>query len=505
MSENTLPFELNESAVYRWLSQLPNNPATAAHALNQVVKSLRPLRKEVETRQVLLALGPSIQNHYQTLEKFILSIGPMDDLKKRMKLEKLCIQLLRNFSLAICYYNDKLDEDNMQKCMNLYLSLKFIGLTQKASCIFHQYPSETLYQKVCDIYQEAKDDNLIDQLTPGLKHELTAPPTLKFILKHNLLFQLFQPYRFTSVDIDRLFKLAYTLTESTDLKNTPQDTTYAFVWSLEKPTIPYPQTHINDKTKNQLTLHNPDILKNIHSSPEFSSLSPTGQKQLTELFTGYQNIIHDFSTTDPDIKHIIIGFKPIIEFMTKLDKLQKILNLSQVNAPASALSQLSIEPLDYQKSHLSPDKRLSGNNSIHNLLKELLTVKLLATKDKCFLLAESNRLEAEIGELCLLCDEKLQPFVALIRQKRTTNVSGSRHYLLERIPGKLSLEHLDSPPPAASLSVLVSTDLQQTTLITDSGKFSNQTRLMFRSEYQIRINQCSDITPWSLHYQCLPV
>ena len=92
MSEYTLPFELNESAVYAWISQLPSNPATATHNLNQVVKSLRPLRKEPETRQILLALGASIQNHYQILEKIIITSGQMEDLKKRMKLEKLCIQ-----------------------------------------------------------------------------------------------------------------------------------------------------------------------------------------------------------------------------------------------------------------------------------------------------------------------------------------------------------------------------------------------------------------------------
>ncbi len=503
MSENTLPFELNESAVYTWLSQLPSNPATATHNLNQVVKSLRPLRKEPETRQILLALGASIQNHYQTLEKIIISSGQMEDLKKRMKLEKLCIQLLRNFSLAIHYYNDKLDENQNEKCLNLYLSLKFIGLTQKASCIFHQYPSETLYQKVGDIYQEAKENDLLNQAIPSLKHEFTKQPTLAAILKRNLLFQMLQPYRFISNDINLLFKLAESLTESTELKNITSENTYAFIWSLERLTPPYPQTGVTEKNKNQLIVHHPDSLKHIHASSEFASLSPDGKNQLTELFNGYQNIIHDFSTTDPNIKHIVIGFKPIMEFMTKLDKLQKILNLSQDNSPISVLDQLSIEPLDYQKSHLNPDKRLTGNNSIHNLLQEMLTVKLLATKNKNFLLAESNRLEAQIGELCLLCDETLRPFITLVRQKRTTNVSGSRHFLLEIIPGQLSLERLDTSPPSTPLPVILCVDKSQSIVITGSGKFANQTRLVFRSERQIRVQQCSDITPWTLHYQGL--
>ncbi|MCK5189860.1 MAG: hypothetical protein KAR12_07365, partial [Methylococcales bacterium] len=274
MTTKKLPFELTEDSTSEWLQSLSQqNNVGAANLLNKAIKQLRLINKNDEkVFDILILLTPTALFFNSTIESSILVETNKRNSEKSQKFEKLCIQLLRNLSLAFCNFADKESLSYEKQNLAAYITLHLITYTQRLCSIYHQYPSTTLWGRTGRLYTLALERNLLQQeITHEIKG-LKSQSTIEAILKQNLLFTILTSYRYSTSEIIELFSISESNAHLLNLNTNPA-TKIIFFWDPKSETPPCTKNVNQSKKDSSIEIDTNEILSFIRSSDFSSSLT----------------------------------------------------------------------------------------------------------------------------------------------------------------------------------------------------------------------------------------
>jgi hypothetical protein len=496
MATSKLPFLLSDQSISDWLftlSKLSN--VNSANELNKAIQRLRKEKHEVtEVFYALIQLTPTILFIINTIETSLLSEASRNQGKTPHKVEKLSIQLLRNLSLAFSFLLEDKALPTEEKSQTLYIALQLIGYTQRITTVFHEFPSSTLWKKAAELYLLAHESKLDQQeITLKIK-EFKNLPSIETVVKRNLLFSICTSYQLTSSQIQQMFTISEQQCHLLKL-NPKNSNETSFIWDLENEQAPrlYP---INNSNKNtSVSIEVTEFTKFIQSSVFSDEQS---LNQINNQLTGFKKIFHSSLATQFSVFNVIEGINNITRHLNKIDKLKKIQQFSSELADATPISSMSLEPMDYEKNHLSAKTELTPTAQIE-IPENAQALKILATKYKQFVIGISNKNHYSIGNILLFCNMEAEPELGIIRNIIFVATSNSTQILIEKIEGKLSSYSISSPNLAHNIAIKVQN--KNIELFINPCKLANGTLLKDDNEQVLTLDKLIDCSSYFMRYQ----
>ena len=489
-----LPFKLSTSATTKWLQSLSHvNSANAANQLNKVIKELRTSTSLTdEILKILIKLTPTVLFIISNIESSLLS-KENPNVNNNHKIEQLCIQLLRNLSLAFYTLSSNESLSDKEKNQAIYIALQLIGFAQRSAAIYHQFSSSTLWQITNELYALAIEENLlhqeIDHIIKDFKHQVN----IENVLKRNLLFTLLSPYQHTSSQIKEIFSISEQHAHLIKLKreNTPET---IFAWNSENIDPPYIITPLKPKNNNALNIETKPFLSLIQSDSFSSQLNNETLELIVEKLSGFSETNIPLPSTLL-INNIFVGFNDITEYLEKIEKLNKIEQLSSQifedsvqKEPVFASKRFDSSPLPTQ------------SNSRNELLANTKSVKILQTQNNQFIIAETSPVDCSIGDIILLCSSNSNHQLGIIRQIKITNESGTIHILIETISGTVTFQQIESPKTSENKLISIEKENSNYQVLLAPCKLSNGTQIKVTSNKTFTLNSLVDYSPYFMHY-----
>jgi len=487
MTNSKLPFNLLADEIAIWLNSLERlNSVKTAIELNNVTKTLRSYKEDTnDVLKALIQLTPKTLQTCNTIESNFLS-DPQSK-KYPVKVVRLCIQLLRNTGLAFSKTGEQGHE--------IYMALQFIGYAQRLASIIHETPSSSLWKETGRIYNLALSSKTtqqpIDHKIQNFKDQLS----IESVLKRNILFNLFTPYKYSAKQIKELFLIASTLANKLLLYNTDKPSSNVFYWDSNSSNSP---NTINNTVKYQqftTTIDTKDILLSIQSTNFICNLDHDTLSILLNHLSGYQSIIDTPIPSAPIISHLLTGFNDITEHLTKVSTLQKIEQLSTEAISNKPIEGISIQAMDVKHDNLNFAPKVAYSSSYKDFLSKAKPVKTLQVSNEKYTIAETSYLECNIGDIALLCHPNLTNKLGVIRQVKITNASKTVHILIEEIAGIVSTQ-------TTSPELIFIQNLNAYQLLFQSPcKLANGSKLKSPSGDQFSLTEITDYSPYFSLYQ----
>ena len=501
MTTKKLPFELTEDSTSEWLQSLSQqNNVSAANLLNRAIKQLRLINNNDEkVFDILILLTPTVLFLNSTIESSLLVESNKKNTEKPLKIEKLCIQLLRNLSLAFCNYVEKESFSYEKQNLATYVSLNLIACTQRLCSIYHQYPSTTLWEKTGELYTFALKRNIFQQEITHQIKGLKNQSTIEAILKQNLLFTILAPYRYATNEIIELFSISKSYAHLLNL-STGNMAKNIFSWDPNSHTPPGIVDITQPQNDLSVNIDTKKLLSFIQSSAFSSSLANESLIHIINQLSGYTGIINSLVPSSvPNINHIIIGITEITNFLDEVDRLNKIQQLSS-EADIASPEKLALEPMEFEKSYLRPAPVLNSLSNIDSLLANIKAVKIIHCQNDQYLIAETNPIDCTIGNMILLSNFELKFTLGIVRQIKTTNQSGTTHILIEKISGTPS-SHIVKVPVTPKNQIIISyNNNTKPEFFIAPCKFSNGTQLTLSTNEDLHLKELTDYSPFFMRY-----
>jgi len=501
MTTKKLPFELTEDSTTDWLQSLnQQNIVSSANQLNKAIKQLRLIHKDDENVfNILILLTPTALFFNSTIESSLLAETNKKTSETPQKVEKLCIQLLRNLSLAVCNFANNESISPEKQNLAIYVALQLNAFSQRLCSIYHQFPSTTLWRKTGELYTLALERHIFQQ---EIKHKIKGlenQSTIEAILKQQLLFTILASYRYSTSEIIEISSISKSYAHLLNL-STENATKSIFSWDPNADTPPCSVNITQPQKKLDITIDTDAFLSLIQSSDFSSSLSKESLTHIISQLSAYTEIINSsIPSPVPTIKHLIIGITEISNFLDKVGKLNKIQQLSQEIDIASS-SKMTLEPMEFEKNYLRPAPVLDPLHNRDSVLANIKAVKILQPLNDQYIIAETDPIACEIDNLVLLSDAELKFNLGIIRHIKTTNQSGTTHILIEVIPGSPSSHLIKTPETAKNQIITCYNDDSRPELFIAPCKFSNGTQLTLSTENELRLNELTDYSPFFMRY-----
>ncbi len=499
MTTINLPFEPSPTAISLWLQSLSKKDSTnSAIELNNIARQLRSNNEESNKKlTILLLLTPSILHNSHIIEHSLLS--KKNTSKSTQKIIKLCTQLLKNTSLAFCNIITEESLPVAQQNIAIYTALQLIGYSQRLSTLFHLLPSSTLWTEMGIIYGLAVRSNT-EKLPINHKVQgFIKQSTIESVIKRNILFNISNPQQYTSQQIKEIFSIFSLLADKLVLNAINPSSSNTFHWDSTNKNNPLLINPIYPEQKPTTLINTTELVSYMQSKNFGSTLEAKTLTKLIDHLSGYQSIIDTPIPSAPVISHIVLEFKNIIDYLIEADKLEKIQQFSLETAPNQFISEAKLEPIPFEKGILASTPQSSSSISQHNLLIKTKTVKTLKVKNDNYIIAESNDLNCDIGNLVLFCSPMLK--LGIIKQVKITNTSGTRHILIEEIDGIPSIHQLASSDFSGNQILSIKRANAEGGLLISDCKLPQNSALFSTLEDSFILKQLSDYTPFFNLYQ----
>lgn len=500
MTTNQLPFEITVDSSAIWLQSLSQlSSVNSAHELNKAVKQLKITTSDAdETLKVLINLTPTI---LYIISDILSSILAETNTTPR-KIEKLCIQLLKNLSLGFCEYTNKEEVLTEDKTLAIYFGLQLLGYTQYITTIFHQPPSSTLWGKTAQLYKLAQSTNIV---CLEIKHKIKDFKNLiniEAVLKRNLLFSILAPYQYIPSHIKELFFVSNQLAHLLELDSN-KSLDNSFYWNSNNEIAPIRQNHIQQESDGILNINTLKILSFIQSAHFSSTLKKNTLNRIIEQISGYKKVMNSsipVPASNPDIFDLMIGFTEITNFLKKIGNLKQIKQLSSQIIDNTSLENMSLEPLAFEKSHLSPTANLSGTSSNDKLISNSQPVAMLNTKYKQYVIVYARFIDCSIGNIVLLCKSGLNPELGIIRQITITKTSATTNILIEKIFGTPSSFLIYPSKTSAKRIIIIENKQPKPEVLIEPNIFSKGTKIISTLEQSFALDKLIDYSPYFMHF-----
>lgn len=493
MAISKLPFNLLSNEVSIWLTSIEqHNKAKLAIELNDVAKLLRKDKTHPSaTLTALIQLLPSILQTCNTIESSFLSKS--EPQKYPLKVIRLCIQLLRNTALAACNTSEFDNLSETEKSLSIYIALQLIGHSQRLSAVFHEPPSSSLWKQTGQIYNLALQTKINQDEVKHSISQFKDQLSIESVLKRNILFNLFTPYRYSDKQIKELFSISNSLADTLDLNTPPSSSSInLFYWDSASNNTPNTINTTQPCQQVYISINTHKLLVTMQMDNFICNLDKELILRQIEHLSAYQSIIDTPIPSAPTISHLLTGFNNISEHLNKVSTLQKIQHLStQVtsNEPLSIQSKQE----KYDGLNAPPIVAYSSNNK--NLLSNAKPVKTLQVSNEKYIIAETSFIECNIGDLALLCHHNLTNKIGVIRQVKITNASKTVHILIEEIQGVPTTQTKDNE------FISVSSENTQYILFPAPCKQANGSKLKSTSGASYTIEALIDYSSFYSLYQ----
>jgi len=499
MNPPNLPFELSEDATTTWLQSLAET--SSVKSANQFYKVIFRLRRTHQDAnkifRTIVQLTPSILETVAHIETSLLQQEQAD--KQTQKIEKLCIQLLRNLSL--CYARLSIGQDLSldKKNQALYLALQLIGLTQRITTLFHQFPSSTLWEKTGALYMKARSRDILLTVIKHPVRGINSSQTIDYIIKRNLLFAMFLAYQYSAIEVNALFLMAERIAHLLifDTK-TPEQCCY--FWPLNGRQAPEMNDQFQFKSDLVLAIDNREIISFLKKADLSAYLSESVLNKIIYRLDGYTPLLDHPIPSRLTVTHLIIGLSNILDYLGKVDQLNRIQAIGSQTTHEKFLQQDSIELVEYDTSHLSAAPVLNQEKSLENLLLDATTAKVIETNDPQCIITESYMMEYSIGQLILLHYTDKSPMLGIIRQVKKINVSATQHTLIEKINGIPALYQIQFPDMDEKRCIVMKSSQAKNEIVVRPGKYAKGTLFELSSNHKLALNRLIDHSRFIMRY-----
>lgn len=492
MDSYQLPFELTTKAATDWLHSISHlKNINSASQLNKAIKQLKLIDKQEKlVLDILLLMTSTVLSTCSTIELSLATDRGIKATAKSRKIEKLCNQLLKQFSLTISHLTCKKSFTTENQQDAIYIALQTIGFSQRLSATLHQPPSSSLWKKTGELYFLAQNKSILSQEIKHQIKEFNNQSTIESVIKRNLLFSIFAPYQCPPIQINTLFLFTQQHSNILGL-NTSKTKGCHYLWNPLSHAPPH-----QDCEQKEVTALNIDTSKTLALCQSTSLSSHIDKKTLSHMvnqLTGHEELINTVLPSMLDINHYFIGLPEISDFLTTISKLNKIQLLSSQYTEYQPEDPLFTTPASFEKS-------TSSSSSKENLLEEAKSTKILQTKDDTFIVAETNKIDCHIGETFLICKSVNSFELGIIRQLRTTNQSGTIHILIEKITGIPSLLQIETPEIPGRCALIIQNEHSSPILILPPCKLSIGSEILSSSGKSYFLDKLIDYNAYGMHY-----
>ncbi|MCK4841877.1 MAG: hypothetical protein KAT04_08335 [Methylococcales bacterium] len=506
MTTKALPFELSTTATTDWLQSLSQfSNVNSANQLNKVIKTLKVINADADkVLKILIQFIPTVLYISSNIESTLLSETNKTGTDKAQKIENLCIQLLGNLSLTFCSILKSQSLAADDKNQAIYIALQLIGYTLRLSSIYHQFPSQKLWEKTSELYLTAQDRGIIDQ---QVKHKILGLknlPTIAVTLKRNLLFSLLCPYHYNTNEIIELYSISEKYADLLTL-STKESTESSFLWTFKQGTQPSIKKLTPEQSNTNLKINTDELLALLQSYRFSSSLDKDTLEDITHRLSGYKDTINQALPSTFNVQHLITGFNEITNYLEQIEKLNKIQKLSkQSTSPLdSPISTLLLEPMDFQKNHLESSVAPIASNSHAKLLENTKSVKIIQTINNQFIIAETDYKNCALGNITLLCssDVNKSPVPGIIRQIKSLNpMTTIGHVLIEKIEGTVAARKISSPETLDNQIISIQHKNAKVEVLIPPSKFASGTQINLTSNNNFTLGDLVDYSPFYMRY-----
>lgn len=497
METQQLPFKLSSSAAADWLQSLNQlNSVNSAIELNKVITQLIKVNTETKTvLNIFILFAPAILSSCTAIELFLSTNNKSNNDNKSRKIEKLCDQLLRHFSLAASQLADHKSLATEDQNNAIYIALQTIGFSQYFSTVFHRSPSSSLWKLTGELHILALEKNSFSQKINHTIKAFSYQATIGEVLKRSLTFSILAPYQCSRMQIKEIFLFAQLHGNLLQLikKNTNK---CCYFWN---PDSHSPPSQIDKKNLDgSIAIDTRKLLDFIQSSNFPSPLDQSTFSHIVKQLSAYEEYINSALPSMLIINHILFGITDICDYLKKASKLKKIQQLSsQIVDPNSTNSSPSLST--------SFDLEATTTNNTDNFLEKSRTAKILHTKSNQFIIAETNTIECDIGDILLLCSPDSEPEFGIIRQLKITNSSGTTHTLIEKVMGtpslplSTSIKCTDNPP------LLIENENATPVVFLEPCKLSTTETITTVADKSYRLDQLIDLSPFYIQHLSVEV
>ncbi len=500
MTAINLPFELTTDAVSSWLHSFDEKNTThTALELNNICKLLRQYKNEYSAvLNTLNQLTPTILHICQSIESSFIEMPEHN--RSSTKIIRLSIQLLRNtaFAFSSLCHQDSLNED--ERKLSVFMALQFIGQTQEISAVFHESPSTSLWTESGNLYNIALRKGFLTQQINHKIKQYKALPSIESVIKRNILFNISNPYQYTPREIKQLFEIANQCADKLAFNPHYSEAVDTFQWDPGSDHAPASINYSKQNRRFNLTINSRDLIEFMQSKAFQSGLTSEAFSALLDQLSGYQNLINNPIPSPPTISRLVIGFSEIITHLTKINKLKKIQLLSSEPLINQPLDSIALEPIAFEKRdrHNQTPVNTSKNNA--NLLVHTTPVKTIKVSNERYIIAESNDINCNIGDLILFCSVTLNHQLGIIRQARIINSTGTVHILIEEISGIPDYLVIKSPELVENQVISIQHNLKPSELFIQPNKLTNYTVLTNTLDQNYVLEKIVDHSPYFIRY-----
>lgn len=494
---SSLPFALTEEDVGKWLDSISGlPPVNAGSQLNQAFKVLK---KEdaagPELLAVLIKLTPPTLHVANTLA---VSMKPGAQQGKHAKIAKLNLQLYRHLALLFHSLVEVEVVSVEQKLQASYYALQLIGHYLRISSLLHELPSSTLWQKSGQLFSFAFENELLQHNIFSKIAEFRNQPSVENVLKRNILFSLAAFHKLSVADNQAIFGFANQYAHLIQI-NYEQTRNCHFVWhykdgfpnQVSKSDQPLPPKAVAINTTALLPHLQISSFQPVISKPEL--------ERLTHHLSGYDKLLNDSIPSAPVLFKMLHGFQEVYGSLHHAEKLSRIYKLSAQAKTETQNSDLSLEPLEYEKSlqnaFSKPEPALDKDG------KEISnTVKILQNKSKDFFNVETRNANVQIGDLVILVNNNNATLTGVVRNSKAIVNTQSTMLLIERIYGMLSTRVVQSGPYQDAEAIMINADSDHPRIILGVRRYHNGTELPLK-DITVRLDGLIDYSPYFVCFQ----
>lgn len=420
----SLPFALNEKAIYAWLSALRRSGLLhGGQQLNQILTQLRS--QPIPHKQKLLVLQELIAECVAQANSLAAGIENLPSIAKTDKIARLSMSLLKNLSVTLYELIESDQLNDQQKAICGYYALQLVGQYWLQCCLLRQLPAEKMWQISGEIYRYAYDHQALTQEVSHASKELNPLLTMERVTKRNLLFALCSGFDLSPADFHHWFEFANKHADQITLKRgmTRPD---IFIWDTAHNhpiELMTPGQPLNEAT---LEIDCTVLHDTFNTTQNLAPFSSAAALCIRNNLTSYKKLMHDTIPATPVIQNMLIGLKPIYNFLAEQSKIEKILALGSEAEYLRPRRQIG----------LAHETETHALDSLDLHRPQKLNVKLLKTSDLRYVIVETASIEVGNGEIILLIDGESQ--LGIVRQQQVSQNFQTRRLLVERIPGRVT-------------------------------------------------------------------
>ncbi|MGR8930507.1 MAG: hypothetical protein ACU836_07690 [Gammaproteobacteria bacterium] len=485
-TDNTLPFELNRDGMTSWVDSLSGMPQVqAAHELAVALKQLKDIdSSHEELLPILIGLTP-------LTVRFSNNIGAiayeLKNFEKSRKPAKFSMQLLRQLSMLFC----QIAEDSQLSVENrhaaIYYALQSIGHCIRCYAQFYETPSSTLWKKSALLYSLATELNCLTA-----EHRITFPdfkhlPTIESVIKRNILFNILNVTLHSVNEINQLFVLANQLADQLAISSAPDNLEFGFYWDLSDELPPCPtRKSRRPLPKGFLAIDSQAIGSILQADENIANLTRNLQTKLGLQLLNYEPIFDSIIPGQILRAEFLFGFDDVAAFLSGLNRIQKIKQLSGHKNSNQIKRNLALVPMEQQKDAFETmSQMLAKSNTVSK------TGNVLKISNPEYLVAEGSTFDCSTGDIAMFYRELEPATLSVIRQQSAISISNVNHILMEKVTGFYSIYSFKSGNTIHH-AIVIDEDSDNRQVFLPPGKYNVDTVIELTIDETLHLTACME-------------